>query len=424
MTVRETLYLRLGNHLSAHLMGAGACPQNGPTTVGPLPVEYCISTPAAVAAFDVRRAPLAELAPLARQRRVVVLVPAADVRLLNAQVPARQAAKALQAAPFALEDLLADEVDTLHFAIASHATDGQWPLAIVTRERMQFWLDGLAANGLRPDAMYAETHALPLPDGSALSGLLEADQVWVRNAANAGFVCARDELALYLSIADPQRQTRLRLQLPRDAGFDASQLDWPVELLHGHATPLAAMIQQLHQAPIAAAAINLLQGEFSPQGDLLRHLRPWRLPAALAAAALLFSLMLHGLAGWQAQRAATRLHADNETRFRSLFPQEQRIVDLGAQLDQQIAGLQGHAAAGFLALLQTATEASTADTSLRVQSLQFREGALYVGMRADSLQAVETLKQWFAAPRGAMMDVQSADAGSDGVQIRIRLSAR
>lgn len=419
MTVRETLYLRLSE--------TSACPQAGQPVAEWPPLEYCISTPSAVAAFEVRRAPLAELAALARQRRLVVLVPAADVRLLNAQVPARQTAKALQAAPFVLEDLLADEVDTLHFAIAPRTTDNQWPLAIVTRARMRCWMEGLAAHGLHADAMYAEFHALALPDGSTLSGLVDGEQVWVRTSANAGFVCTRDELAFCLSLADPQGQTRLRLQLPRGAGLDVSQLAGelgrPVEVMHGHATALAAMIQQLNQAPVAAAAINLLQGDCSPQGDLLRHLRPWRLPAALAASALLFSLVLRGLSGWQTQHAASQLLADNESRFRSLFPQEQRIVNLGAQLDQQISGLQGHAAAGFLPLLQIATEASAADASLRVQSLQFREGALYVGLRADSLQAVETLKQWFASPRGAAMDVQSADAGSDGVQIRIRLSA-
>src|SRR5690349_2170785 len=68
---------------------------------------------------------------LAAGRRVVLFVPGADVRLATVQVPARAVPRILQAAPYALEDQFAEDVDTLHFAIGTpgSADGGAHPVA-------------------------------------------------------------------------------------------------------------------------------------------------------------------------------------------------------------------------------------------------------------------------------------------------------
>ncbi len=59
---------------------------------------------------------LAQAAAAAGARQVVVLVPAVDVLRARASVPLRSGPRLLQALPFALEDQLAEDVDSLHFA--------------------------------------------------------------------------------------------------------------------------------------------------------------------------------------------------------------------------------------------------------------------------------------------------------------------
>ena len=49
-------------------------------------------------------------------------------------------------------------------------------------------------------------------------------------------------------------------------------------------------------------------------------------------------------------------------------------------------------------------------------------GALFLALRATDLQVVEHLREWFSSQRAAALEVQSADAGADGVQVRVKLS--
>ena len=49
--------------------------------------------------------------------RVIVLVPGVDVVLTSAVVPSRNRQRIMSAIPYMLEDQLAEDVDSLHFAI-------------------------------------------------------------------------------------------------------------------------------------------------------------------------------------------------------------------------------------------------------------------------------------------------------------------
>lgn len=143
--MRETLYIRLRD--------------TDPGT----PTSFCIARADAVASFPVDVAPLETVLLQSAGRRVVVLVPSTDVRLSSIQLPARQAAKVLKAAPYLLEDQLADDVDTLYFAVGARQADGSWPVAVVARERIQQWLAVFAERGIRPDAMVPDLLALDVP---------------------------------------------------------------------------------------------------------------------------------------------------------------------------------------------------------------------------------------------------------------------
>lgn len=399
--MRETLYIRM----------RAADPA--------APTAYCIARADAVSSFPIEQAPLETLLPLAAGRRVVVLVPSADVRLCTVAVPARQAAKVLQAVPYALEDQLADDVETLHFAIGARDAQGQWPVAVIARQRLEEYLGFFAERGVRPDALYPDILALPIPAEDQFSLLVDGDEVLARTSGNTGFVCAREDLELCLQLADADRQRRLRILIARDQDFDPSTLPWTGEPLHGFAHPLEALLQHLGDS----AAIDLLQGDYSARQDWLRLWRPWRLAAGLAVVALVLGATLHGVEAWRLGTELQALSERNQQRYREIFPEETRIVDLEAQLGQQLARLEGEpASAELLGLMNAAAEAIGAVPDLRLEALQYRDSALYASMRAEGLQALEQLKAWFAQGRAARLEVQSANAGSEGVQIRIKLT--
>lgn len=398
--MRETLYIRLRSADPAE------------------PVEYCIARADAIASFVVGHALLETLSTRIGPRRVIVLVPSADVRLATVQVPARQAAKVLQAAPFVLEEQLAEDVDTLHFALGARQADQRWPLAIVSQSRLQAWLALLDETGIHADAMIPDVLALQVPDATHCTALIDGDQVLVRSAQGAGFVCQFDDLPFCLELADPEKHKILGIVVPRGAAVDLSRLGWPVEPRHGFNSALEALLQQLR----IADTIDLLQGRYSPKRNRLRWFAPWRMAATLAGAAIGLSLLLHGIDAVRLQRAVTAQDAANVTRYQQIFPSETRIVDLSSQLDQQLKALQTTGGGQFMSLLDVLTQALAAVPGLQVKTLQFRDGVLFAGLTATNLELLDRLKNWFAEARGAQFSVDSANAGADGVQIRVRLS--
>lgn len=396
--MRETLYLRLKS------------------TDGDAITSYCL-TGAATHSWPVQDAPLREVLARAAGKRLLVLVPAADVRLLRFNVAARSAAKILQAAPYALEDQLAEDVEDLHFALGARQGDGSYLVAAVARARMDLWLNLLRDAQLQAEALIPEQLLLPAAD-EAWSALAEADQITVRTGAAGGFVCSPEDLPAMLQLADPERQHKLRIAIPRSYSADFTQLDWPLELLPGHASPLEALLHG--HSP--AQDLNLLQGAYSQSAGAQRFWLPWRPTAALAAALLLVAGAAHAVQAYSLGKELRVQDEQNEQRFRSLFPNETRIVDLNVQLDQQIAAYKGGSqGGGFLSLTETLSRALAAANGLSTQGLQFREGALYANLTGTDLQQLDVLKNWFAQNSSARLEVQSANSGSEGVQIRIKL---
>ena len=398
--MRDTLYIRL------RAADPGA------------PTAYCIARPDAVASFAVNVAPLETVLLQAAGQRLVVFVPCADVRLTAITLPARQAAKALQAAPFALEDQLADDIDTLHFSIGKPVAD-RWPVAVVARERIEQWLAIFAERGLRPDALIPDVLALPVPAEGHYSLLSDGEQVLVRTALDGGFVCQREDLSLCLQIADPDNRKTLRALVPRGEDLDLSALGRPVEPLHGFGSAMEALLQNQR----AGSVIDLLQGEYSQRQDWMRLWRPWRAAAALLLGAVLLGAALNGLSAWKLGQELQALETQNIARYQQVFPQETRIVDLASQLDQQAKRVNGGGGGqAMLSMVDALARAQQAVPGLSLQTLQYRDGALFAGLTGSSLDLLEKLKAWFAESRAAALEVQSANAGADGVQIRIRLT--
>ena len=365
-------------------------------------------------------APLSDLAARATGKAVVAFVPAADVRLGMIDVPARSPQKVLQAAPYALEDQLAEDVDVLHFALGPRQVAGGYPVAVVAKSRMDAWLAPLTQAGLRPTALVPEQLALPWVEDDRIHLLAEPNEFIARTGPFRGFSCAQEDLPAVLKIADPDNRYTLRALLAGDFNPDLSSAGRPIELLPGHRSPLEVLVK--HWKP--DQSINLLQAAYSAREQLNRNWAQWQLPAALAAGWIIASFAATGVQTYHMRHEADAQNAHNVERFQQLFPEETRIVgDLGSQLDSKLKAMKsGGSGGGMLKLLEPAASALSAVPGLAVQSVQFREGALYLNLTGQDLQAVDALQAWFDQHPGTRMDRDNVNAGSNGVQIRVKLT--
>lgn len=403
--MRDTLYIQLGS-------GADDAP-----------VAYTLTSGTPGVGIQTEQGTLDHVLGLAAGRRVVVFVPGAAVRLASVQVPASQPDKILQAAPYALEDQLAEDVDTLHFALAPAAgrprANEPHAVAIVARERMERWLAPLRARNIKPDAVVPETLSLPLPEAGRWTALADAGGVTVRTGPFAGFSCTLADFEPYLQLADPEGQTALRLFVSREVDYDFTRLSRAIELLPGSRSALEVLVQ--HWRP--ETSINLLQGAYSETEHWQKLGRPWRIAAALAVAWVAAALIDQGVHTFQAGRELHRQEQANAARYQALFPGATRLDNLGLLVQQQLMAQRGGGArAPLFQLLEALSASLSATQGLTLQSMQFREGALFLNLKGTDLQSLENLRTWYKSRPGTVLSVQDTNATPEGVQIRLKLA--
>lgn len=342
---------------------------------------------------------LADAAAMAADRRACVVVPAERVLLTRVALPAGRK-QWLQAVPYALEERLTDDVETLHFAIGRDTgPDGAVPVAALSRTQMESWLQALHAAGIEPWQMVPDCLALPWEPGQATIAV-DGARTLCRDGACDGFAC---ESALFQPFYDAR---------DRRGGAEWAKPPAP-RTLNVEAGLLSAL------APGAVAApLNLLQGEFARRRPGLQ-LGRWRLAAALAAAWVVLAggNWLFGFVALEREHRALR--AAIETEFRGMLPNEPMTDNPRAQIERR---LEGRAADGgeWLHMLDTLSAAVPRVAGVELQSITWRPGTMDVSLAAQRAEQLDELRGHIAAG-GQEATIESASSRGDRVDGRVRI---
>jgi general secretion pathway protein L len=165
------------------------------------PASWLIVDRSGARSGPVHTGPLADALSLVENRSTVLLLPAGDVALAEPELPLRGGARLAQAVPFALEEQLASEVETMHFAVgARRAGAAGTPVAYVARGLMDRWQADCEAAGIHPDAAYADAMAVPVSPG-ACTLLLDEGMLFVRRAAAVPYAIDANPLGAALDLA-------------------------------------------------------------------------------------------------------------------------------------------------------------------------------------------------------------------------------
>jgi len=347
---------------------------------------------------------------LARAQRVIVFVPAEEVLLLDAPRLAGARAQFLKALPFALEDQLASPVEDLHFAVPDRLGEDRVPVAIVARATLRGWLDRLAAEGVRPDAIYAETQALPIEGGCVL--VEDSRAVW-RMPTHAG-ACDLAGLADWLALENAP-----------PAGWDvhdfrdARPLPLPIAPLRYHAGSRDALAFLAAQPE---PPLNLLQGEFAPAHRQAPAQQLWRNAAMLAAAALLLLFVYYAADTWRLARQSARLDAAARAALHEGFPDMDKVAgDPRALMQSALTGLRGGGdSAGLVPLLGRIAPTLGSTTRTTLTALEYHNATLELGLRAPDVPTLDLMRERLAG-LGLKVEVTAANSGAQGIDGRLRI---
>lgn len=379
--------------------------------------------------------------------RLTALIPGDQALFCFADIPARQARFVQQALPYAVEEQIAQDIDSVHLALGPREEAG-YRVAAIDRDRMTQWqalFSGWQQASL--EAIYPDAALLPVEnrdwsicfDEPSRAG----DPANVLVASNRGewFRMFADNLAMFAqTLALPPEDTvvtEVGVQIfGTQAMLDSHQ--GLIAQLQGHERlrvsqhpidlmPLALLAHAHHQN--LCHPINLCQNGFALTGDGNNRLRPWY--PAIAVACLWFVLQVGveiGL-GIQAQSQAHSLQQQAMQSYRTIFPEDtgthtgnlRRVLE--GQLRQQ--SRQGPSA-DFLTLLGRAGleyEEASAEGRVRFNTVNFSRsrGELVIDLRADSYERLNAIRNGLNS-QGMEASIGSVVNESDGARGRLTLS--
>lgn len=392
----------------------------------------------------VSRGSLSEAASDAAARQIVVLVPGGEVLTTTIDMPLRNHAKLLAALPYALEEMLAEDVDELHFAAGQRLPNGRVPVAAVSDARMQSWLAALTEVGIKPARLIPEQLGLSAIPGS-ISMLLDGDVLLINDGDDAQLYlqdvtptdaltaigafadnepppAAEDEAAagdtpahllVYCSEADNERfrheWTALRNEL--------NSVD--VKLLPDGALPRLAV------SAATSSGINLLQGQYGNKNKNSGLFAQWKYAAMLLLAMLVVGTATKAVNYAKLTREEITLQENFHTEYQQIVPgapQTDDPVRLVSSLRAR-AGTGDEAPQILLQALEQLAAASASAGDARIEAISFRSGVADIRVNAANVSVLDSMRQRIDQDSGFSARIQSTDQVGDRVNSRIQIQA-
>jgi general secretion pathway protein L len=353
-------------------------------------------------------------------RRIAAIVPSGDVLSTEVELPpAKSGVKAHQVAPYALEEQLASDVETLHFAVgARNDSNGRTAVSVVTLELMTQWRESLKSVGLEPDVVCSEAALLPDNPGHTVV-LLDGDTLSVRRSGGTPVTLPAADLPVAL-------QAGLGTDLSGEhVIFYATPQDWndhtiAIEVVRGHCASFKAQLLNAGLLPLLAPQlplgnfVNLLGGDFAPKRAMGNDWRRWRVAASLAVA-----LLVVHVAGLSYELVRDR-HSERTLDdaignvARRAMPGDPGTGAVRSRVEKRLLASQGGASeGGMLPGLTAVAQAVSSVHNTAMQSFNFRKEGMELRLKAHDATSLDQIDQNLHANGWQAEITSGAQAGAD-----------
>lgn len=368
---------------------------------------------------------LDKLPDAARRAEVHVWTPAADTMFTSTTLPTRAPRKITQALPYALEDRLLGDPDSLHFAWRRE-DDGTLSVAVTNRARLLGWTEQLARAGLKPASICPATLLVPWAMDYWSAAFVDGELL-VRTGAMSGFVGPMEtERPPGLLVAAIQEA--LRQPAPPEAlvvfqparGFSADA--WSKALGIPVRTETGTLWER---QPDPGAPINLLQGQFEQSAALGESLKPY-LPAGIMLLAwFVSSLALDASDWWRLKREYDTVRKEMTSILTTSFPDTKTVIDPALQMQRavdQLLARSGRDERELVPMLNKVSAALRTGERARLRSLRYADSSLTVEIVWATQGSSDAFKNAIEAA-GLRAEVLALTPRANEVEGRVRLTA-
>jgi len=348
---------------------------------------------------------LTHLTEKASQRNVIGFVPANDIALKRLKVPGKSSRAITAAAPYMLEDELAQEVESLFFAYGNVAKDQDEHncfVAAVDREQLIQWQQWLRDADILCKTLIPDVLAMPYIEDK-WSAITLNNQIILRQGIWQGAVI---EANVWELISQQWQQAATTSESAESEGDEGTSL--PTTVINSYAAlpdtegvHIESMPEELPLALLAQHAnsklVNLLQGEFQVKEKRSAQYTNWLWVAGIAGVALLLNVALKGAELIKLNNENEAIEQNIVQVYKDTFPQTKRVrvSTIKSQLKRKLSEVGGASqSVGFLEILNKVQPAFNEISVLRPESLKFdaKRQELRIQAMSSNYQSFEQFK--------------------------------
>jgi len=327
-----------------------------------------------------------------------LVLPVEAVTACAVRLPTQKTRWLRQALPYAVEELLAEDIEQLHLALGERLADGRHRVFAVRRSWLAGWL---ALCPVAPRAIAVDADLLPRQG----TQLLYLGSRWLLGGEGVARMALNGES--WPPLAELCPHPHIAYRSTQQAGL--APLDECLELADAYGW----LAQQ-------APSNDLAQGEFAPLENAGRW-RGWRPLLGLLGLWLVLQWGFNLAQGWHLQRQADTYAQASVVLYQDLFPEDRKLVDLRAQLDQHLAVGDSRGQGRLLGMLAQVTQAIEVEGEhVQVQQVDFSDirGDLAMQIQARGFAELERLRERLQAA-GVRVQLGSASREAAGVSARL-----
>ncbi len=327
-----------------------------------------------------------------------ILVPSESVSLLRVELPLASRAKRIEALPFAIEDRIADPIESVHIALGAEIAPRTYLVAVVRHTQMASWVEAAELGGLGHAAVVPDALALPTPEAGEWVAEARDGRVLVRSGDGTGFA-----LPAALVVPAWERAGRPRIwNIGQTAIGELPQTPWT-----GGRGGLAERL--------ATPAIDLRQGVYARRGA---GGSSWKKRLAWIAAAGIAAHVVIAAADVVMLRVIAERRAED---VRSAVAQAAPGANLSGDLEAAVVGMlpvSGPPPGRFVPAVTAASRAlAPLSSAVTARTMRFEGNALVLELDPGPPDLPDRVR---AAFRAAAVPAQIG-AGADGA-IRVTVT--
>ena len=368
---------------------------------------------------------LANIPELIHDRKVVILLPIESLYITTVNLQTKNRKQMEKAVPFALEDDLTEDIESLHFAYGPRTSDHQIPVIVVSRRQLDTLLSTLNELRIIPDIITADIFGLPWNEDSGWAVRIEANHAIARTKEWSGFACETSDLIDFISLASLDDE-----QPPEIISVRSHPDENLAEL-----KKLANVKVEENWSPSAfvdgfdrSVHINLLQGSYAKEDKQHKTILPWKVAAGLALVWLVINMVQILVEYNRYNDLDSKLTVEIEQTLLDTFPDIQRIPQGAARsmMEERLNRLSDQGTsegkdADFLKLLHQSGYELGKNQNVSILDFDYKNNQLSLEVKASDIQILENVKTKLKS-REINAELQSAKTVDDYVIARMDIS--